>query len=426
MKNTSIVWIAWREFLAAKGHGIRFMVVMSVAGIALGVAAMIVVMSVMAGFAEQHRQSMIETAPHLEVLSTVQGSGFALAEHSLDKIQASISNASSYTEFVQSDLVIRSAKKSFSAKLYGLPLDKHKAWPWPFYEDLFGGQEPISAPLQERMSARKTPGILLSSRLAQTIVVKPGDRVSLLNPDFGANQLLGSGELLKDFVVEGVFFEPDGASGIDPYLAVVSIEEGRKFLPGYDPQLDPFQIVSGVAFKTSNPFKMSWDSSFFSESNGFRVETWKEKNSSILFALTLEKYVMAFLLFLVVIVAAFSICGSLIMSSFKKRRQVAIYRAMGMTQSGVLGLFLWKGGILGAVGVFLGASIGWTICLIYWQNGGTTASSGLDVFNLPVKFLPLEYLVICCGAWAMSFIAAVLPAAQSSRLDPVDGLRVMN
>jgi len=425
MKTTSIVWIAWREFLAAKGNGIRFMVAMSIAGIALGVAAMIVVMSVMAGFADQHRQAMIESAPHLEVLSGDLGSGFSLVEVKKEAVLERVDKVTMHTEFVQSDLVIKSQHKTFSARLFGLPLENHKNWPWSFYEDLFVTPDNIRKNFVGRMAGDQKPGILLSSRLAQTLSVEVGDGVSVLNPDFGANQLLGTGELLKDFKVQGVFFEPDGASGLDPFLAVVSIEEGRRFLPGYDEQLEPFEIVSGVAVKTKDPFAMHWDSSFFN-SAGLRVETWKEKNGAILFALILEKYVMAFLLFLVVIVAAFSICGSLIMSSFKKRRQVAIYRAMGMTKGHVLGLFLWKGGILGAVGVSVGALLGLAVCLIYWQGSRGLAVSGLDVLNLPVKFLPLEYLVICSGAWAMSFIAAVLPAAQSSRLDPVEGLRGMN
>ncbi len=425
MKWASLVWLAWREFLSAKGHGFRFMVAMSIAGIALGVAAMMIVMSVMAGFADQHRQNMIEAAPHLEILSAEGGAGFSLLEHPLDELYSKINDGSSHTAFVQSDLVIRSKAKSFSTRLYGLPLERHQEWPWPFYQDLFGNTESSNVSFVDRMQKGNRPGILLSSRLAQTILVQVGDVVSVLNPDFGTNQLLGSGELLKDFEVKGVFFEPDGSSGLDPFIAVVSIEEGRNFLPGYDQQLEPYKIVSGVAVKTANPFRMKWDGAFFRSAN-LKVETWKQKNGAVLFALTLEKYVMAFLLFLVVIVAAFSICGSLIMSSFKKRRQVAIYRAMGMTRSDVLGLFLWKGGILGAVGVFVGGCIGLGVCLIYWQAGRGMASSGLDIFNLPVKFLPLEYLVICCGAWAMSFIAAVLPAAQSSRLDPVDGLRVMS
>jgi lipoprotein-releasing system permease protein len=147
-------------------------------------------------------------------------------------------------------------------------------------------------------------------------------------------------------------------------------------------------------------------------------------NKSLLFALKLEKFTMGSILMLIVLVAAFSISGTMIMTVFHKKGQVSILRSLGMTQGEIARLFLAHGFTIGTVGVAFGLLGGVGICYLIKSTHVFPLPEGIYYLRtLPVKFLPFEYFVICVCAWMFALLASTYPAIAASRQNPSDGVR---
>jgi lipoprotein-releasing system permease protein len=133
---------------------------------------------------------------------------------------------------------------------------------------------------------------------------------------------------------------------------------------------------------------------------------------------------MGSILMLIVLVAAFSISGTMIMTVFHKRSQVGILRSLGMTQKEIAGLFLAHGLTIGTVGVLIGLGVGVGLCYLIKNTHLFPLPEGTYYLRmLPVKFLPVEYVVICVFAWIFSLLASTYPAFAAASQNPSDGVR---
>jgi lipoprotein-releasing system permease protein len=157
---------------------------------------------------------------------------------------------------------------------------------------------------------------------------------------------------------------------------------------------------------------------------GFQVQTWQDSNSAMLFALKLEKFTMGAILMLVVLVATFSVSGTLMMTVFHKRAQISVLRAMGMDKLRVYALFLSQGLVIGLLGLAAGAAIGIGFCKVLEVSRFLKLPNGMyyqDV--LPVKMIPAAYVVIGLCSLLLVVLAAVYPSALAARQHPSSGLR---
>ena len=133
---------------------------------------------------------------------------------------------------------------------------------------------------------------------------------------------------------------------------------------------------------------------------------------------------MSAVLFLIVLVAAFSIAGTVMMTVYYKRHQVSLFRALGMKMGDVLKMFLSHGAVIGAVGVALGLFIGLGGCLIIESVGAFPLPKGIYMLkSLPVKYLYLEYVIIALCAFMLTVLASVYPAYMAAKREPGEGLR---
>jgi lipoprotein-releasing system permease protein len=154
--------------------------------------------------------------------------------------------------------------------------------------------------------------------------------------------------------------------------------------------------------------------------------TWKDTNKSLLFALKLEKFTMSSILLLIVLVAAFSISGTIMMTVFHRRSQIALFRSLGMTQMEIAKVFLAIGFFIGTIGTLIGLLLGLSACsLLYFFQFVDLPAGIFYQSKLPVRFLPTEYLVIALCAWVLSIVATLYPALIASRQDPGAGLRYL-
>jgi lipoprotein-releasing system permease protein len=249
-----------------------------------------------------------------------------------------------------------------------------------------------------------------------------GDEIVVLSPQAGMGSILGGGTLSRTFVLTGVF--STGMFNYDTKWAVTNLAEGRRFMPDFDESLTRDRFVTGVGFSVADPMDVSHLRARISGRPGLDMLTWQEANKSLLFALKLEKFAMGSILMLIIVVAAFSISGTMMMTVFHKRGQVSLFRAIGMSRSDILRLYLAQGAVIGVTGVGIGLVLGLLICgMVEWGRGVPLPADIYYLKILPVKFLPAEYVVIVMCALGFSLLASVYPAWVAARQDPGSGLR---
>jgi lipoprotein-releasing system permease protein len=427
-RKSYILWMAWRYLSAKKGKSLSFLTMMSVLGIAIGVAALVVVLSVMGGFEKDLRTKMFQGLPHLEVTSENAMAGFSLKDLPLTTFKKLFPQAEGVEPYTQSDVILKNGKYLSSGVLFGID-PQLKGSLWGFSQGMKVGNvsdlespDPKAEPDSKWEHARE--GIILGEGLSLQLGVGIGDEVDVISPHLGIGNVLTGGQLSQRFRVVG-FFSTDLPS-YDTKYAVVNLSSGRKFLPDYDYSLDEDEYVSGVAINFSRPEKIDDYVGVLKPYPQLKVVTWKDVNKSLLFALKLEKFTMGAILLLIVLVAAFSISGTLMMTVFHKRSHIALMQSLGMSRFDVAKLFLTHGLCIGTVGVIIGLALGLSLCsLIYYFQFINLPDGVYYQSKLPVRFLPFEYLIITFCAWGLSLLASLYPALVASRQDPGVGLRYM-
>ena len=393
------------------------MTTMSIAGVATGVMALVVVLSVMAGFEGDLRGKMLNGKPHVEIVGENATAGFSLVEHPLQKLAQAFPGAGEMQPFTETDVVLKRKTYISSATLFGVDPDKGASH-WGFNGAFREGD--MTGLKFRDVDGR--PGIALGDELAKHLNADLGDEIIVLSPQVGMSSILGGGTLSRTFVVSGIF--STGMFNYDTKWAVTNLEEGRRFMPDFDESLTRDQVVTGVGFTVADPMNVSHLRDRLSGWPGLRMVTWQEANKSLLFALKLEKFAMGAILMLIVVVAAFSISGTMMMTVFHKRGQVSLLRAIGMSRRDVTRLYLTQGAVIGLTGVVIGLFLGVLVCaIVEWGRGVPLPADIYYLKILPVKFLPVEYMVIAMCAFLFSLLASVYPAWVAARQDPGSGLR---
>jgi len=447
---STILWIAWRYLVARnRKAGLSFMTVVSVAGVAIGVAALIVVLSVMGGFEQDLRNKMLRGQPHMEILNKHSGVvGFSLKEIPLSLFREEIPEAVDLEAYTQADVVMKQGRHLTSAVIFGVDAERD-AHLWGFSGAMIEGElnsigRKHAAILGDDPEIRR-PGILLGEQLAEQLGADLGDEILVLSPQANVGSTLGGGTVSRQYVVSGKF--RTGLFNYDMRWAVVTLDEGRKFMPDYDYSLDEDQYVTGVAVNIKDPMRVREVAERIFPAAGpvgspsedlpkivatglprdiLEPLTWEKANKSLLFALKLEKFAMGSILMLIVIVAGFSISGTMMMIVFHRRGQVSLLRSLGMSHWDVTKLFLSQGFTIGAVGIVSGFVLGISICLLIKGFQFIPLPSGVYHLKfLPCKWLWFDYVVICLVAWILSLVASAYPAFTAARQDPGQGLRYL-
>ncbi|MGE0173505.1 MAG: FtsX-like permease family protein [Oligoflexales bacterium] len=418
-----IFWIAWRNIVSKKRQsGLSFMTTISIFGILLGVAALVIVLSVMGGFEGELKEKMLKGEPHLEIVNKTALVGLSLKEHPLSEF-AHYPEISHIEPFVQADVVAKQGKHLSPMVLFGIdPTKGGEVWGFgsaDFEGDLKSIGEDHEAAFVENTG--KYPGIALGKDLAKQLGASLGDELFVISPEANGQSVLAGGTLSRPYVVSGIF--ETGLFNYDAKWAVVRLDEARKFMADYDPSLDEDEYVSGIGINVQNPFEVEKFAKKLPLGE-LTTKSWTQTNSALLFALKLEKFTMGAILMLIVLVAAFSISGTLMMTVFHKKRQIAILRSLGATRAAILKTFLAQGLSIGLLGVASGGGIGLSFCYLLEKFKFHEMPSNIYYLrSLPVKFLPFDYLVICFLALILSLIGALYPAFIASKQNPSQGLR---
>ncbi|MDP1691401.1 MAG: lipoprotein-releasing ABC transporter permease subunit [Burkholderiaceae bacterium] len=417
--NSPYEWqIGWRYTRAGRSgrrNGfISFISGVSMLGIALGVAALIIVLSVMNGFQKEVRERMLSVIAHVELFDA-QGAALADWRAAADQARAAVpGQVLGAAPFVSAQVLLARGDAMRGALLRGIsPADE-------------AGVTPLAAQLQGSTFAKLRPGewnVVLGIELARSLGVREGDKITVVTPG-GQVTPAGTQPRLKQFTVAGTF--EAGHYEYDSALALIHLDDAARLLrvegaTGVQLKLTDAQAARAVAGRLAQvlPAHIS-------------VRDWTRTNRNWFDAVQLEKRLMFIILTLIVAVAAFNLVSTLVMTVTDKHADIAILRTLGASPGAVMRIFMIQGATSGIVGTAAGVALG----LLVAFNIGTLVPA-LERL-LSTSFLPASIYVISHmpsdPQWgdivpivlislALAFVATIYPSWRASRVNPAEALR---
>ncbi|MCG6946542.1 MAG: lipoprotein-releasing ABC transporter permease subunit [Deltaproteobacteria bacterium] len=385
----------------------------SIAGVMVGVTALIVVIAVMNGFKEDLRDKILGVTSHV-VISRFDGN---ISKY--DEVRAKVeevSGVNAATPFIYTQVMISSRKAISGAVLRGIePKTASKVINLP--KNLRAGSLEELEAEKKPEGMRSTPGIILGNELARNIGVSRGDPVTVISP-LGRLTPLGRVPRSQTFRVAGIF--DSGMYEYDSTIAYVSLWAAQRFLGIGD-------RVTGIEVRVDEIYEADRVAKAIGKAlDGYPYwsRDWMRMNKNLFSALKLEKIVMFIILTLIILVAAFNIVGTLIMVVIEKTRDIAILKSMGATRSSIMKIFMIEGAVIGLVGTLLGLLGGYTLCkLLATYKFIELPSDVYYISTLPVQMNPLDVALIALAAIVITLAASVYPAWQASRFDPAEAIR---
>ena len=392
----------------------------SIAGVMVGVMALIVVLAVMTGFQEDLRDKILGTNSHIVITRYGQGMGdFAKVAEEVDKVPGVVA----VTPFIYNQVMLTSERNVSGVVVRGIDPSTE-----PLVTDisrnLKEGSLSALMPDSGTGSIGGIPGIIIGRELSRILGVFYGEEINMVSP-LGDVTPLGMVPRMKKFRVVGIF--DSGMYEYDTSLVYISLGEAQKFFNMGD-------LVTGLEIRVKDFFKAGDIAAVLRDrlGSGYLVRDWMQMNRNIFSALKLEKTVMFVILFLIVLVASFNIISTLIMVVMEKSKDIAILKSMGATSKSIMRIFLIEGVVIGVVGTVLGGIAGVTLAfnlegvLGYVEEAFGFKILSPDVYyldRLPAHVRFFDVGVIMVTAVVISLLATIYPAWQASRLDPAEGLR---
>ncbi|EKE09859.1 MAG: hypothetical protein ACD_16C00100G0021 [uncultured bacterium] len=406
-------FVAFRYLRARRQEGfISVTAWFSFLGIALGVAALIIVMSVMNGFRHELLNRIIGMNGHVAIYSQ---SG-SLPDYDALTIQIKKEpGIIGANPIVEGQAMAIAHGHTTGVLIHGMKpsdLESRKT----ISDNLVRGQF--------RLFDRPTSAII-GKRLAEKLGLILGDKITLVSPEGNATAF-GTMPRTRTFEIAGIF--DAGMIQYDSSFVFIPLEAAQKFYQLGDG-------VTGIEIFTENPEKVGHFKELLeplTQGKNMRIVDWQQANKEFFSTINVERNVMFIILTLIILVASFNVISTLIMLVKDKGRDIAILRTMGATQGMIMRVFFIAGSTIGTVGALIGAMAGllfsWNIDAI---KRGLEFLSGAELFRAEVYFLsklparvdPWEVFLVLFIALLLTFLASLYPAWRASRLDPVEALR---
>jgi lipoprotein-releasing system permease protein len=383
----------------------------SLLGIGLGVATLIIVMSVMNGFRFELLSRILGVNGHLSVYAD-SAQALSNFDELAKKVQA-VPGVVAVTPTIEGQVMASTASQATGVLVRGLRS-----------QDL--AKRPI---LADNIVAGNiadfngTDAILIGDKLARNMNVRIGDQVTLISPK-GNVTAFGTVPRMKAYTVVALFSV--GMYEYDSRFIYMPLEAAQIY----------FQVPNAVNYldvMVDHPDNARDRAAAIRAATGARnILDWQQSNSSFFTAIQVERNVMFLILTLIIVVAAFNIISSLIMLVKDKGRDIAILRTMGATRGMVMRIFLLSGASVGVIGTMFGFVLGTAFSLnIETIRQWVETLSGTNVFNAEIYFLsklpaivdPMEVVIVVGMGLGLSFLATIYPSWRAARLDPVEALR---
>jgi lipoprotein-releasing system permease protein len=384
--------------------------VIAVAGVTVGVAALIATLAVMTGFREDIRAKILGAQPHLLIQPA---SDQGLPEQDYSSRFEGVHEVVAWSPYVMGQALAKSEGGTQGVVVKGVDTGLEPRVTGLESKVIQGEWMALSStsPL-----AIKTPGILLGKELAQSLRLGVGDRLILAVPT-AENTGMGNLPFFFSFAVVGIL--QTGLYDYDSSLAVVSLPTAQKIFnlkgrySGVGVRLKDADEFTGPAMKIQQHF-----------SSQAMVRSWLGMNRPLFAALRLEKIVMFLILALITLVAAFTILSNLLLVTAQRTREIGILRAMGATRGTIQRIFLFKGFLMGLIGTGVGTALGLGISFLLKHYEFVKLPA--DVYyveRLPVKVVPGDVVLVAAAAVLIVLLATLYPARAAAKLDALDAIR---
>jgi lipoprotein-releasing system permease protein len=415
------------RYLRPKRTFVSIITLISILGVALGVAVLIIVISVMSGFDHDLREKILGFNAHLKVfaLDRAGRTGTMKDYGRVMDLVAANKNVRGVTPFIFGPVLVETQAETNRPSLQDAPIlrgidpqteDKVSTLPRSVIEGKFD------------LSGR---GLLVGNNFARNLNLQVGDRLSIYSAreikkmKAGRDKNEDTAILPDDYEVRGIF--DVGYYDYDARVIVVSLENAQDLY-------DLGDSVHGLLVMLQDPYQAP---AVRRELDGvlgpdYAITTWTEENSAILGALVVEKNVMFYLLFFIVIVAALCILSAQITFVVQKTREIGMLKALGATNLQVSGVFISQSAIIGVLGVLAGYGLG--ILALTYRNEFLhfmNRLTGWELFpasiygfsELPAIIDARDIALICGSSFVICILGGVLPAIRAGRLKPVEALR---
>jgi lipoprotein-releasing system permease protein len=394
----------------------------SIAGITLGVAALIGTVGIMTGFKEDIQAKILGTTAHIIVQDRMKD-GMSDYEPTTKRIEE-VQDVVAATPFVLKQVLLTTPNGVQGIVLRGIdPLREGHVT--ELAKNLGTGElSDLSKPVKVKQSPAddptgpavetEKPGIILGKELAMRLGVFVGDTVNVVSP-VGPISAMGMVPKIRTFAVVGLFHS--GMYEYDSSLAYIDLIEAQKFF-------NMGATVSGIEVKVTDVFRANDIAHNIEGSLGFvyGARDWMQMNRNLFSALKLEKTMMFLLLVLITIVASFNIVSTLTMIVTEKQKEIAILKAMGATRKSIRRIFMLNGLIIGFSGTAIGIPFGYAFLWLI-QTFWTFDPTVYYISRIPVHVQALDVLLVAGSAILISFAATVYPSLQAAKLEPVAALR---
>jgi lipoprotein-releasing system permease protein len=409
------------RYLRPKRTFVSVITLISVLGVTLGVAVLIIVISVMSGFDQQLRDKILGFNTHLKVMPRDETMKDYAA---VARIVSSNRNVRAVAPYVFGPVLMKTEPPDGQSKV-GAPFVRG------INPKIETNMSVLPSSIVEGKFDVSDRGLLVGTEFAHNMSLQVGDRVEIGGPSVlekwkeSTEKKGATAPVLPEYDVRGIF--DVGYFEYNLSVVVISLPEAQEL---YDLKND----VHGLMVMLHDPYQAPAVEEQLAAALGphYQIRTWMQENSNLLNALVVEKNVMFYLLFFIMIVAALCILSALITFVVQKTREIGMLKALGATDWQVSLVFLSQAALVGAIGDLAGYWLG-MLALAYRNEflHFMNRMTGFELFpasiygftELPALIVRRDLLLICGSAWIICLLGGVIPAWRAGRLKPVEALR---
>ena len=407
MKLPYQVFIALRYLKSKKKYrGVSVTTAISIGGVAVGVMALLVVLSVMSGFHQDLQKKILGANAHI-IIRDYKGA-IQDYETAAEKLKGE-EGIASFAPFVLGQVMASSGSRTHGVIMRGVNPGTESQTTEILSSIKQGDFTKLSG-------EGDVPGIILGKELASSLGVFLNDTINIVSP-LGKIGPMGMLPKVRQFKVVAIF--EIGMFEYDSSLVLTNISAAQDFF-----EMDA--TISGIEVRLQDIYQAPQIKKRLQEKLGFPyyVMDWMEMNKNLFSALKLEKFAMFVILVLIILVASFNIISNLIMNVIEKSREIAILKAIGATNKAIMSIFIFQGLFIGLIGTTIGVLGGFG--LGYILNTYQIIKLPADVYylsHLPVRMNLFDFITVSVSAITITFLATIYPAWQAAKLDPVEPLR---
>lgn len=400
-----------KRYLASK-HKINFITIislLSITGITIGVAALIIVLSVFNGFGSLVTSFLVNFDPHIR--AEIISGNFIKEADTLKNVLEKNKNIENFSPFVNGKVLAYNSELTQVVNLKGI---EEKSG-----QDIYNISESIVLGSYDLSIKNKIPGIVLGLPLADHLQSIIGDTLTIISPS-GIEKYITQFSMpqMQKFIVRGIFISNNNE--YDESYIFTNLTSAQKLL-GYYNQIQGYDIRLNDLDESEN-IKNEIQSKL--DEKNFSINTWYDFHRDLYSVMQIERWTAYIILLLIIAVATFNILGSLSMSVIEKKRDIGILRSMGTEEKSILNIFMYEGILIGIIGTFAGVILGYFVCWLQLQfNIYPLDPTQYKIDSLPLQLRISDFFFITGASMLLTFLASLIPAKRASNVNPLEAIK---